>query len=177
MTAPAPACEWQRPCNREDCERCARRRRFQAAKAIPLAAGRHAVPLDVLRGMAPPPIEPETLADAGPFLVTHGYVRPSLDAGGRGQQVVLQVEILRGELAGTPFCLYLVALDFRVQIVDLVRRTGGPVGPCLLVLRYLEPSAGVWSICSLGEGGEIWDPLGAAEDDPPEPGAPPVPLY
>lgn len=142
-----------------------------------MRANRTAVPLSVLRAMSPPPIEPATLADNGPFLITNGYVRPNLDQHGSGRQVVLQVEPLAGELAGVPFCLYLVELDTRVQIVDLVRRTGGPVGPCVLVLRYLEPTAGIWSICALEPDGELWDPYGTTEDDPPEPGADPVPCY
>jgi hypothetical protein len=141
-----------------------------------VSGARQAVPLSILRAMAPPPIEPSVLADAGPFLITQGYLRQSLDQQARGQQVVLQVEPLRGELAGVPFCLYLAALDFRVQVVELLRRTGGPVGPCVLVLRYLEPTAGTWSICALSPDGELWDPFGG-EDTPPAPGSAPVPCY
>jgi hypothetical protein len=171
-------CTWTAPCNAAGCSRCERRKRFQLAKAEPVSAGRKAVPLSVLRAMDPPPIKPEELADAGAFLITHGYLRASLDMHQvGGQQVVLQVEPLRGELAGVPFGLHLPALDFRVQIVDLLRRTGGPVGPCVLQRRYLEPTAGVWSICSLEPGGELWDPFGTIEDDPPAPGSDPVPFY
>lgn len=174
MTAP---CTWTAPCHRPECARCARRTRFQLAKAERVTADREAVPLSVLKAMAPPPIEPAVLADAGPFLITHGYVRPALNQLRGTREVVLQVEPLRGELAGVPFCLYLTALDFRVQIVDLLRRTGGPVGPCVLLLRYLDPSAGVWSFCGVEAGGELWDPYGQSEDDPPPVGADPVPCY
>lgn len=174
MTAP---CDWTHPCYRPDCARCARRAQFQLAKAESIRAGRVAVPLSVLREMLPPPIEPADLADAGPFLITHGYTRPALDRLGQGSQVVLQVEPLQGELAGVPFCLYLASTDFRVQIVDLLRRTGAAVGPCILLLRYLDPTAGTWSFCALEPGGELWDPYNAIEDDPPPAGGDPVPCY
>lgn len=134
--------------------------------------------LSALRGqLHPPPIEPDALQAAGDFLISQGYVRPSLDAISLGQQVVLQVEPLHGELAGAPFILILSALDFRVQIVELLRRTGGPIGPCLLLVRYLDPTRGIWSICSREPDGSVWDPFGPLPDDPPAPGAPPVPIW
>ena len=135
------------------------------------------LPLSALRGqLHPPPIEPDKLQAAGDFLISQAYVRPALDSIGRGQQCVFQVESLHGELAGVPFILVLPALDFRVQIVELLRRTGGPIGPCVLVLRYLDPETGIWSICSREPDGSLWDPFGPA-DDPPAPGSPPVPIW
>jgi len=172
-------CTWTEPCNLPGCSRCERRHRFQAAKPVVLSASTQAVPLSILRGMSAPPIEPARLAELGPFLITHGRTRASVEDGldlVSRRQVVLQVEPLSGELAGVPYCLYLVALDFRVQIVDLLRRTGGPVGPCLLTRHYLEPTVGVWSFCALEPDGELWDPFGV-EQDPPGPGAAPVSFY
>jgi len=161
------------------CSRCDRRHRFQEAKAVPLSATRSAIPLSVLRGISAPPIEPAKLAELGPFIITDGRTRmhgtDNLDLVSR-RQVVLQVEPLSGELAGVPFTLYLVALDFRLQIVELIRRAGGPVGPCLLTRHYLEPTVGVWAFCALEADGELWDPFGA-EQDPPEPGAAPVSFF
>jgi hypothetical protein len=73
--------------------------------------------------------------------------------------------------------LILPALDYRVQLVDLLRRTGGPIGPCALLPRYLDPSAGTWSICSREPDGSLWDPFGALPDNPPAPGSDPVPFW
>jgi len=172
------ACTWTAPCDSLDCDRCQRRRAYQVVKAEradPLRTW--AIPLSVLRGVLhPPPIEPEDLADAGDFLIVQGYLRPSLDAIGRGQQVVLQVEPLQGELAGLPFLLVLAALELRVQVVDLVRRTSGPIGPCVLVRRYLSPRSGIWSLCGREPDGSLWDPLGGLPDETPAPGTDPIPF-
>jgi len=169
-------CTWTAPCDEPDCYRCQRRRALQVVKAE-RAAPLRAIPLSVLRGVLhPPPIEPEDLVDAGDFLIVQGYLRPSLDAIGRGQQVVLQVEPLQGELAGLPFLLVLAALELRVQVVDLLRRTSGPIGPCVLVRRYLSPRSGIWSLCGREPDGSVWDSLGTLPDDPPAPGADPIPF-
>lgn len=136
-------------------------------------------PLSALRGqLHPPPIEPEALESSGDFLISQGYVRAALDLIGHGQEVVYQVEPLEGGYAGVPFSLILPALHFRVQIVELLRRTGGPIGPCVLRRRYLHPGRGIWSICARESDGSLWDPFGgrAEEDDTPAPGADPVPF-
>ena len=178
MTTPAPVCTWEMPCNLGTCSRCFRRLSFQAAKGRRLRGELRAVPLSILRDqLHPPPLDPIQLQTAGDFLLTHGYVRPALDAIGRGQQVVFQVELLSGEHAGCSFVLILPALDHRVQLVDLLRRTGGPIGPCALIPRYLEPDMGTWSICSREPDGSLWDPFGMLEDYPPAPGSDPVPFW
>jgi hypothetical protein len=120
-------------------------------------------------------LAPFELESAGRFLIIDGYTRPALEEFSSGREVVFVVKLLdaHGER------VYRLALElstFRLSVLDLVKRTGSPVGPCILVGRQIDAEVGIWVLCGLEADGSTYDPLKDIPEYQPRPGAP-VPRY
>lgn len=120
--------------------------------AIPLSA--------LLQGLELRPfLAPEELEAAGAFYLLDGYIRNALDEYQVGREVVLLVELDQPATAQRQYRIALKWSHLRDKIIELVRRTGGPVGPCILTGKRLDELHGVWNLCGVSPDGEIFDPL------------------
>ncbi len=113
------------------------------------------------------PLDPAEVAERGPFLVRDGWTRPGLTQGHRGTDCCFVLEFASGAVASG--VLALTWSPLREKIIELVSRTGGPVGPCALVVKRLHPGVGIWCFVGLDDDGTRYDPLADLIESPPEP--------
>lgn len=123
-----------------------------------------AVPLSALHDYTiAPHLVPEQVADRGTFYIRDGWLRPWMVRGHPGREVVYVIDFETGEKPAARFALEWSPL--REQVVELVLRTGGPVGACRLVSQPFRDGVDLWVIVGVDDDGTVYNPLGGLVAD------------
>ena len=103
------------------------------------------------------PLPPERVRELGQFLIRDAWIQPTMREGHQDKLTCYVLEFLRGDIEQG--ILRIGYSPARERVVELVVRTGGPIGPCELVAKELRPGELAWQFVGVEPDGTVYDPM------------------